>query len=289
MRHHTKYWITLLALLISAGSAAQGAPALKGPQRIISLMPGLTESLCMLDACQRLVGTDKYSDWPSTVKALPKLGALDDVSVEAVLQLHPDLILAHPGGRLNQRLRALGLRVVELRSDNLKDAQEALLRLEQLLELPHLGKAESLWSQAKADIRAQATALSLKPNTKVYMEVDSALYAAGENSYLGELLSLLGGHNIVPSSMAAFPKLSPEFVLAQQPDFIMQMHSSTGLEQRPGWRHLKAVQLHHLCTWPREQLNILLRPGPRIAEAARLMATCLQSLQATPPKSGSRP
>jgi iron complex transport system substrate-binding protein len=289
MRHHTHCWITLFALLVSAGSAAQSTPAATGPQRIISLMPGFTEAVCMLDACPRLVGTDQYSDWPSAVKALPKLGALDEISVEAILQLRPDLILAHPGGRLNQRLRALGQHVVELKSDNLHDVHQSLQRIEHLLEPRTRGKAEALWTQATRDINAHTLALALKPNLKVYIEVDSALYAAGASSYLGEMLSLLGGQNIVPAGMPAFPKLSPEFVLGQQPDLIMQMHSSTGLEQRPGWRHLRAVQLHRVCTWPREQLNILLRPGPRIAEAAGLMASCLQSLTSAARKSGTGP
>ena len=62
-----------MALMLAAGGAA-AAP----PQRIVSLLPSITESVCALGACARLVGVDRYSNWPDAVKALPQLGGLDE-------------------------------------------------------------------------------------------------------------------------------------------------------------------------------------------------------------------
>jgi iron complex transport system substrate-binding protein len=266
------------ALYAQAAAPTLGERAEEGrasPARLISLMPALTEATCMLGACERLVATDQHSDWPVQVQKLPKLASLDSASLETLIRLKPDLILAHPGGRLNERLKALGFRVLELRSDNLQDIRHALLEIERALNmgLPH--RAEKLWSEAQAAIQAQAKTLALSKKTRVYIEIDSALYAAGPSSYLGEILSTLGAHNIVPKELTAFPKLAPEFVLKQRPDVLMQLHSGPGFDSRPGWQALDAIKRGRVCHWNTSELNILVRPGPRLAEASALMAACL--------------
>ena len=55
----------------------------------------------------------------------------------------------------------------------------------------------------------------------MYFEVDSAPYAAGSSSFLGELLTQLGLGNIVPPALGPFPKLNPEFIVKAQPDLVM--------------------------------------------------------------------
>jgi iron complex transport system substrate-binding protein len=57
----------------------------KAPQRVITLLPSLGEIVCQLQACGLLVGVDRYSNWPERVKALPKLGGLDDTQLELSL------------------------------------------------------------------------------------------------------------------------------------------------------------------------------------------------------------
>ncbi|MFY8017801.1 MAG: helical backbone metal receptor, partial [Inhella sp.] len=87
------------------------------PQRIISLLPSITEAVCALQACDRLVGVDRYSNWPLTVKALPQLGGLDDTPLERVVQLRPDVVLIAKSGRIIDRLEALGIKVLALESE----------------------------------------------------------------------------------------------------------------------------------------------------------------------------
>ena len=64
------------------------------PQRIVSMLPSLTESVCALGACSRLVGVDRYSNWPASVEKLPRLGGLDDALIEAIVALRPEVVLA---------------------------------------------------------------------------------------------------------------------------------------------------------------------------------------------------
>ncbi len=84
----------------------------------------------------------------------------------------------------------------------------------------------------------------------------------------------MGVHNIVPPEMGPFPLLSPEFIVRAQPDVILQAESQP--QPYPGWALLEAVRQGHICRFATEDINILLRPGPRMGEAAQLIAQCLR-------------
>ena len=69
------------------------------PQRIVSLLPSLTESVCAMEQCQRLVGVDRYSNFPESLKNLPKLGGGMDPNIEAIVALKPDVVLVSGASR----------------------------------------------------------------------------------------------------------------------------------------------------------------------------------------------
>ena len=86
----------------------------------------------------------------------------------------------------------------------------------------------------------------------------------------------LGVANIVPASLGPFPLLNPEFVVRADPDVVMvAQRSFQGMVQRPGWGNLRAIREKRVCLFTPEQSDMLVRPGPRMADAARLMAQCL--------------
>ena len=74
------------------------------PQRIVSMLPSLTETAWVLGIGSRLVGVDRYSNWPADIAGLPHLGGLDDAQIEAIAALKPDLILASTSSRAMERL-----------------------------------------------------------------------------------------------------------------------------------------------------------------------------------------
>ncbi len=102
------------------------------PQRVVSMLPSLTESVCAVGACDRLVGTDRYSNWPAQVLALPKLGGLDDALVERIVALKPDVVLAASSTRAVGRLQALGLKVLAFDSDRHEQVRASLFALGRL-------------------------------------------------------------------------------------------------------------------------------------------------------------
>ncbi len=80
----------------------------------------------------------------------------------------------------------------------------------------------------------------------------------------------------MPARLGPFPKLNPEYIVRANPDLIMiGQRSADGLQVRPGWQGIRALREQRVCIFPTEEANVLVRPGPRMAEGARLMARCL--------------
>ena len=251
------------------------------PQRVISLVPSATESVCALGACKRLVGTDQFSNAPTEVRALPKLGGLDDAQVERIVMLKPDVVLATKSARIVERLESLGVKVVVLQSDSYADVKRTLTLLAKLFNAPD--RAEQVWSQIERDTTLAASRIpQALRGKKVYFEVSSEPYAAGAASFIGETLTRLGMGNIAPHSLGPFPKLNPEFIVRARPDIIMaserQVKSMAG---RPGWQSLRALE-GRSCGFATERYELLIRPGPRMGEAALAIADCLAGLRAQP-------
>jgi len=126
-------------------------------------------------------------------------------------------------------------------------------------------------------VAAAARSLPLgTTGTRVYFEVNRAPYGAGPASFIGETLTRLGVRNILGSDSGPFPKINPEFVVRADPDVIMVGERNfEGMTDRPGWRGMRAVRDGRLCVFSLDESDVLARPGPRMAEAARLMAACI--------------
>lgn len=248
------------------------------PQRIVSLLPSLTESVCELGQCQRLVGVDRYSNWPETIKALPRVGGGLDPQIESIVALRPDVVLVATASRASDRLEALGLTVAAFEPKSHADVQRVLGKVAQVVGVP-ASESARVWRYIDAAVSAAAQ--SLPPavqGTRVYFEVNRGPYGAGATSFIGETLTRLGARNIIGPEMGPFPKLNPEFVVRANPDVIMVgERSAAGLTERPGWGSVRAVRSGHVCVFPSTESDVLVRPGPRMAEAARLMARCLSA------------
>jgi iron complex transport system substrate-binding protein len=247
------------------------------PLRVISLLPSITETVCALDACGRLVATDRYSNWPPRVLALPKAGGLDDAEIELIVSLKPDLVLLSRSQRITDRLGDLGIKTFALNSDRYSDIAHNIRVIGEILGLEE--RARGLNEAIAADVQAlAATAHSAHAGVapSVYFEVDTAPYAAGPASFIGELLTQLGAHNIVSADLGAFPKLNPEYVVQHNPDVIFVSSSEAEhLAARPGWATIRAVRERRFCSFSADVDDTIVRPGPRVADGMRALADCL--------------
>ena len=251
------------------------------PQRIVSMLPSLTEGVCAMAQCHRLVGVDRYSNYPDSLKNLPKLGGGMDPNIEAMVALKPDVVLVAGSSRSSERLEALGIKVVALETKTHADVRRVLSVLGVLLAVPEAQGAERVWRIIDSSVSAAAQSLPAKAKTaRVYFEVSRGPYAAGEASFIGETLTRLGVKNVVPAKLGPFPRLTPEFVVRANPDVIMiGNRSMVNAVAYPGWNSIKAVKNNHVCVFGNDDADVVVRPGPRLAEAARLMAKCLASYE----------
>ncbi len=281
--------ICALVLVVSLPVAARAETTLRDdrgvtvtlpqpPLRIVSLLPSLTESVCALGACARIVGTDRFSNWPASVAGLPKLGGIEDAQVERVVALKPDVVLVSASGRVTDRLEGLGLKVIALESRNHADVKRTLALLARMLGVP--AEAERVWAAIERETRAATARVPAELRGKrVYFEVDATPYAAGPDSFIGETLRELGLANALPAELGPFPKLNPEFVVTSQPDVVMAVKPALAdMPKRPGWASLRALIDHRTCGFPSERYELIIRPGPRMGEAASTLADCLVSI-----------
>ena len=248
----------------------------KPAQRIVSLLPSLTETVCALGQCAKLVGVDRYSNWPESVKSLPRMGGGIDPNIESIVAQKPDLVLLAGSTRGIERLQSLGITVLSLEPRTHADVKRVVLTIAQALGLT-LTEGERVWRDIDEGVETAVQSLSAQARLqRVYFEVSPTPYGASESSFIGETLLRMGVGNILPAALGPFPQINPEFVVRAQPDVILAGDSSRqSLLQRPGWPQLRAVRQERLCVFPQDQADVVVRAGPRMAEGARLMAQCL--------------
>jgi iron complex transport system substrate-binding protein len=247
-------------------------------QRVVTLLPSLTEIVCALGACARLVATDRYSDFPAEVRSLPKAGGLDDAQVEEIVRLRPDVVLLSVSQRITGRLAELGVQSVALDTQTSDHIAHSVASIGQVLGLPDRAKMLN----AQIDRSVQAVSESARAHRRgagptVYVEVDRAPYAAGADSFMGEMLARLGARNIVTPDLGPFPRLNPEYVVRHDPDVIIVTEEELpNFAERPGWSQMHAVKEQRICSFPPDVRYMIERPGPRVADGMQALEACLE-------------
>ncbi|WP_339135941.1 MAG: helical backbone metal receptor [Candidatus Electrothrix sp. GW3-4] len=244
----TRY-LLFLSLLLCLAPVPEQAEANNFPQRIVSLGPINTENVYLLGAEGRLVGNTNYCVRPEAAKAKEKVGSVMQVSIEKILSLRPDLILATGLTSPIQlkKFQELGLRV-ELfpQSASFAEICAQFLRLGQLLGLEE--RAEEVIREAEKKVAAVRTAVAPLPQKKVFLQIGSRpLFGAAQNSFTHDFIALSNGINVIGEQKRG--TVSYEKVLVKNPEVIIiaMMGSETGIAQEEkkkweGFPMLSAVQ-----------------------------------------------
>ncbi|GAB6192044.1 helical backbone metal receptor [Desulfocastanea catecholica] len=234
------------ALAVVLGAAQPATPATKPPERIISLGPTNTENVYLIGAEDRLVANTSYCIRPEAAKTKEKIGSVMQISIEKILSLQPDLVLAtdlSPPQQL-EKLRNLGLNVVQFhQATSFDDICTQFITLGRLLGLEQ--RAHTIVSEARAKVAAITRDVSGLPIEKVFLQIGSQpLVGALPNTFTDDFIALSGGVNIIddqPSGTTNYEK-----VLAENPDTIIIaiMGNETGLagKELERWRDIPVIK-----------------------------------------------
>ena len=143
------------------------------------------------------------------------------------------------------------------------------------------GAGEAFWRKLDAGLdAARARVPAGWQGRRVYFEVHGGMAAASESSFIGETLARLGLGNAVPGTLGPFPKMSPEFVVRADPDVLMvsALGEISAMAGRPGWSAMSAIRRGRVCSFASARFDLMMRPGPRLDEAADAIVGCLASL-----------
>lgn len=249
-------------------------------QRIISLAPHITEIIYAAGAGDQLVGVVSYSDYPEAAKALPRVGTYDTVSLESVLALKPDLVLAWSSGSGDEtvaRLEALGLNVFVEEPQELEDVARSLRDIGRLTGNTETGAASA--QRFLADLAHLRDTYSNRQVVGVYYQIwDEPLLTLNGDHIISDVIRLCGGRNVFADAIPLVSRISVEAVIRADPQVIV----ASGMDQaRPewldGWRKwhaMQAVQNDQLYFVPPD---ILQRHTPRIIEGATQLCAHLQT------------
>lgn len=255
-------------------------------RRVVSLLPAGTETLIALGAGEWVVGKTRYDTHPA-VADLPSVGGGLDPSLEALVALKPDLVIAFEtvaGSRIRSRLEALGIPVFAMRTQDTTDVYRNFQRLGHLVGRDAV--ANSLAGELRSELEAVRAAVEGldRPSVFYVVSLDPPM-TAGPNTFPIQLLGVAGGETIFPGTSTLWPQISVETVVARDPDVIMLPVSDDPtlslerLRREPGWRELRAVREGRVRVVSADLLN---RPGPGMGEAAWVMAEALHPEIARP-------
>lgn len=241
------------ALVICSGIIAGCArrdtqPATPGaPQRIISCAPNLTEMLFALGAGDRVIGVTRWCRYPVEATRLPPLGDLYQPNIEAMVAARPDLIVAVPGNTKVLEFFAgrAEPRILETNAcETIADIQTTLRQL--AVAIGASDRAETMirnMNNGLDSLRAAGAGVVPVPTLMILGHTEGALeqiYAVGHPTYLDELLSMVGGRNVIPDEAGRYPIISKESLLTMNPELILERHLG-GLatpEQKSAMIHL---------------------------------------------------
>src|SRR6202040_1455241 len=249
----------------------------QNPHRIVSLAPGLTETIYALGLQDLLVGDTDYCDFPPEAQHKPKVGGAINPSIEAIADLHPDLVLVTKSlNRLDtvNSLANLGIPSYAIDPQSVASIISSTQRLAEIMGAPEAG--EALAKDLERHLAGIQRRVAPFPRRSVLFIVwTQPLISVGKQTFIADALQYAGAASIV-DSVENWPKVSLEEVARLQPEFLVfpDTHTETtplnieALSDLPGWRILNAVRNHRYA----KTGDAIDRPAPRIVSAIEELA-----------------
>jgi ABC-type Fe3+-hydroxamate transport system substrate-binding protein len=247
-------------------------------QRVVSLAPNLTETIYALGLEAKLAGDTTYCDIPPAAKEKPHIGAPQDPSLEAIVALHPDLVLATTSinrAETADALLKIGVPVYTSDPHSITAMLGATAMMADLLGASEQGA--TLVAQLQKRLDALRAVLQDRPMAHVLFVVwEDPLISIGQNTFIADALRWAGAESIIVANQN-WPQVSMEEVVRLQPEYIVlttdhlaaETHEHVNnLRDKPTWRELRAVELGHVVMASDE----FTRPSPGLVDAIEALA-----------------
>ncbi|MDR2305237.1 MAG: ABC transporter substrate-binding protein [Treponema sp.] len=242
-------------------------------ERIISLVPAVTEILFAVGAGDRVVAVTEYCNYPPEALEKPKAGGFSgiSVSIETVTAFKPDLVLL--SGDMHSRVRSmleeLSIPCFAVEPHNFEEVYAAIETIGRLSG--RVEGAEKVIEEMKGKIALVAEKSPDGKKPKVYWELSAdPMMSAGGGTFINEAIEKAGGVNIFGDLVQSWPQVSAEAVLDRQPDWILtgddpyMKTDNSVFASRPGWNSIPAVRNGSIAAVNSDSLY---RYGPRLADA----------------------
>jgi len=248
------------------------------PQRIVSHVPSITETLFALDLGDKIVGVSDHCNYPEEATNKPKVGGYFTPSIERIVALDPDLVLTDGHVADIAQLEGLGIPFIVLQP---KDIDGLISNIELLGNITgSQQKASELVGDMKERIDAVVAMVEDAPRPTVFYVYDATdstkPWTAGPGSFVDALISLAGGENVAAQAQGPWIQFSMEELVNSDPEIILvdSMHgtaviSPEEIKRIAAWQGITAVKEDRIGLVDGDLVN---RPGPRIVQGLEAMA-----------------
>jgi len=251
--------------------------------RLVCLSPNLTDTVYALGAAADLVGITDFTDFPpEAAHEKASVGALVDPSLERIVSLHPDLVLALPafnGAETIDALQRLGIPVFRFDSGNVAGIYRTVADVGRLLGREH--EATRLIAELKAresKVREQSVGHE-SPSVLLVLSIDPFI-TAGKNAFITEMITIAGARSVTQDLPQDWLQMNVEAILPRNPDYILLMNGGPvtlkDLQQHPGWNWLEAVRRGRVMTLD-ARIQV---PAPVAFDGLEVLASQIRAAQA---------
>ena len=232
------------------------------PHRVVALAPSATETIYSLGAGDEVVGVTDFTDWPAEARQRPSVGGIVNPSIERLVSLRPDLVIA--SREVNHKetideLDRLGVPVFVIDPQGLDGVLESIRQVGRALN--RSGDADRLVGGLRARRDAVMTRVRVFARPRVLLVIwPDPVITIGRAAFITDVVTAAGGQSVTDDLSQQWPQISLEEVLRRNPDWLLlpanghQPISIADLERRPGWDRLEAVR-HHRVIYYDERLD----------------------------------
>lgn len=251
----------------------------KPAQRIISLAPHATELIFAAGGGDRIVGTVGYSDYPVAALKIPRVGSHQQIDVERIIALKPDLLVVWLHGNSERQLehvRKLGIPFYFSEPKKLTDIPTSIERLGMLMGTEQ--QANKVAAAERTELARLTEQYRNRPTVRMFYQVwGKPVYTLNGGNIMSDVIRLCGGENVFANLAIPAPVVTTEAVLLENPEVMMtgdrQAEKSGGLEIWKQYKNLLAVKNDNLFSVDADLVN---RAGPRLIEGAAMVCEKLE-------------